>query len=343
MKTEISHISQHLFNKNGDVSEQELRAFTEKYPYAVAGHILLIKKLVEQNSQSARDQVARTALYLHDPLWLNLLLEDGNKLPVIRSGSGLQEAIAQPDPITHQGDFEAHPLESSETALIEEQPETIVKVDEPETETYQSSEEPHQGLESGKDQFFVENVEVSHPEAGSPELSEVEVREENKIENLVETAPAGPQANETDRTNEANTVAPAPGPSAATGSLKDIHFEPYHTIDYFASQGIRLQQSELGKDRMGQQLKSFTEWLRSMKRLPQSEQDVPVDSVVQQSISRLASHSLDEREVITEAMAEVWWKQGNFEKAAEIYNKLKLLNPSKSHYFAAKIEALKNH
>ena len=53
--------------------------------------------------------------------------------------------------------------------------------------------------------------------------------------------------------------------------------------------------------------------------------------------------SIDEREVITEAMAEVWWKQGNIEKAAEIYNKLKLLNPSKSHYFAAKIEALKNH
>ena len=125
--------------------------------------------------------------------------------------------------------------------------------------------------------------------------------------------------------------------------MKDIQFEPYHTIDYFASQGIRLQQSEFGKDKIGQQLKSFTEWLRSMKRLPQSEQDVPVDSFVQQSISRLAAHSLDEREVITEAMAEVWWKQGNLEKAAEIYNKLKLLNPSKSHYFAAKIEALKNH
>ena len=50
--------------------------------------------------------------------------------------------------------------------------------------------------------------------------------------------------------------------------------------------------------------------------------------------------SLDNTEVITETMAEVWKKQGHPEKAAAIYKKLSLQNPSKSDYFAEKIAKL---
>jgi hypothetical protein len=122
-----------------------------------------------------------------------------------------------------------------------------------------------------------------------------------------------------------------------------IEFQSYHTIDYFASQGIRLQQAELAKDRLGQQLKSFTEWLRSMKKLPTVENSVstPEDDTRQQGVIQDALSSIEEKEVVTEAMAEVWLKQGNNIKAMEIYEKLSLQNPSKSAYFAAKIEQLK--
>jgi hypothetical protein len=40
-------------------------------------------------------------------------------------------------------------------------------------------------------------------------------------------------------------------------------------------------------------------------------------------------------------MAEVLMKQGKREKAIEMFEKLSLMNPSKSAYFAAKIESLK--
>ncbi len=121
-------------------------------------------------------------------------------------------------------------------------------------------------------------------------------------------------------------------------------FQSYHTIDYFASQGIRLQQAELGKDKLGQQLKSFTEWLRSMKKLPGGEPEIAKsgeDDHRQQHVISSAAHSIEEKEVVTEAMAEVWSKQGNREKAVETYRKLSLLNPSKSAYFAARIDQLK--
>jgi hypothetical protein len=123
-------------------------------------------------------------------------------------------------------------------------------------------------------------------------------------------------------------------------SNSELAFEPYHTVDYFASQGIKFKEEEKPKDKFGQQLKSFTEWLKTMKRFPASE-IVAASPNMEQKVEQLAEVSLKDREVITEAMAEVWLKQGSREKAIDIYNKLSLLDPSKSRYFAAKIEEIK--
>lgn len=131
----------------------------------------------------------------------------------------------------------------------------------------------------------------------------------------------------------------------ATVPVKDeLLFEPYHTVDYFASQGIKFKEEEKPKDKFGQQLKSFTDWLKSMKKLPVSEIAKTVSDTnpaqAEKKVEQMAEHSLAEREVVTEAMAEVWEKQGNAARAIEIYQKLSLLDPSKSTYFAAKIAAL---
>ncbi len=126
-------------------------------------------------------------------------------------------------------------------------------------------------------------------------------------------------------------------PSRSTAPLE---FEPYHTIDYFASQGIRLQAADLNKDKFGQQLKSFTEWLKSMKRIEEPAATAPSDVSAQENVARIAEDSNETKDVYTEAMAEVWAKQGNIRKAEDIYRKLSLLNPDKSAYFAAKIEQL---
>lgn len=126
---------------------------------------------------------------------------------------------------------------------------------------------------------------------------------------------------------------------AQTDSL--ITFEPFHTVDYFASQGIKLSIEEASKDKFGKQLKSFTEWLKTMKRLP-ATQMTTLQGQAEKQVENMAAHSVQNAEVVTEAMAEVWLQQGNKAKAAEVYRKLSLLNPSKSAYFAAKIEHL-NH
>lgn len=122
-----------------------------------------------------------------------------------------------------------------------------------------------------------------------------------------------------------------------------LAFEPYHTVDYFASQGIKLSLEEKPQDKLGQQLKSFTQWLKTIKKLPATEIAKETGKVSDPKVVTLAEHSIEDREVVTETMADVWVKQGNKEKAIEVYNKLSLQNPSKSSYFASLIEQLKQH
>lgn len=121
-----------------------------------------------------------------------------------------------------------------------------------------------------------------------------------------------------------------------------IEFEPLHTVDYFASQGIKLSEDALMNDKLGKQMRSFTEWLKSMKKLHPGklpEQNEVIEKIIQTS----AEASNVETEVLTEAMAEVLIKQNKKEKAIEMYQKLSLTNPGKSSYFAAKIESLKTN
>ena len=141
-------------------------------------------------------------------------------------------------------------------------------------------------------------------------------------------------------------ITPSSGPTIIEkieSTEQPLVFEPYYTVDYFASQGIRNVIEEKPKDRFSQQLKSFTEWLKTIRQMPPQQIAAMADSGSEEKVVQLATHSLEEKEVETEAMAEVWIKQGQPEKAVEIYRKLSLLTPSKSSYFAVLIEKLKSH
>ncbi len=126
-----------------------------------------------------------------------------------------------------------------------------------------------------------------------------------------------------------------------------ITFEPLHTSDYFASVGIKLSEEAKPVDRLGQQMKSFTEWLKTMKKVHAkqfAETGSAPESAVQKNerhIQQLAEASNKEGEVVTEAMANVLVQQGRVGKAIDVLEKLSLLNPGKITYFAAKINQLK--
>jgi hypothetical protein len=120
-----------------------------------------------------------------------------------------------------------------------------------------------------------------------------------------------------------------------------IETRVYHTIDYFASQGIRLESGRLSPDTLELKVKKFTDWLKQMKHAGQNPTDLGTDTETEHLIEKIAQTSNETKDIITETMAQVLLKQGKTEKAIQLYKKLSFLNPSKSTYFAAKINELK--
>lgn len=125
-----------------------------------------------------------------------------------------------------------------------------------------------------------------------------------------------------------------------TEDTSELLFEPLHMVDYFASQGIKVSGFLENKDQISVKLKSFTEWLRTMKRIHPEKIPESIDQKEEQRIRETAEISNIAGSVVTETMAEVCLQQGLTEKAVDIYRKLSLLDPAKSAYFAGLIKKI---
>lgn len=263
MNVQINQLVKSLLQKDSldQCSVQELQQFAERNPYFGAAQLLLTKKLQTENADQYNEQLQKTFLFFHNPLWVEQLLNETGNVTITKAEPAVADEIMIPA---------AAAVESLTAAEITSEVGIVIP----------GSEEPA--------------IEIP----------------------TLKTEPADIAKSE-------------------------LTIEPYYTVDYFASQGIKFKEEEKPKDKFGQQLKSFTDWLRIMKRLPVSEITVSLESRTEQKVEQMAEHSLQDREVVTEAMAEVWEKQGNAAKAIEIYSKLSLLDPPKSVYFTAKIEDLK--
>jgi DNA-binding SARP family transcriptional activator len=111
--------------------------------------------------------------------------------------------------------------------------------------------------------------------------------------------------------------------------------------DYFAAQGIEIDLSTLPQDKFTQQLRSFTAWLKVLKEKEDTPNTPELAEAQEKEINAIAEKANIMEEVVTEAMAEVWEKQGNSRKAIALYSKLSFIFPEKSVYFASRIEQLK--
>lgn len=269
MNVQIDQLVKSLLAKDSieQCSLQEVKAYADRNPYFGAAQLLLTKKLQTENADEYAEQLQKTFLFFHNPLWVKKLLSDSDEVTIIKKK---KEVITDPIIGTSSPEVQA--------AIYEQpiQPAIADQTDLPEIE------------ETG---------------------SQVEL--------------------------------PAFKFESVSASKNDLLFEPFHTVDYFASQGINFKEEEKPSDKFGIQLKSFTDWLKTMKKLPSVEKTEQESQLDDTKVEQLAVHSIQERDVVTIAMAEVWEKQGNKEKAIDIYNKLSLLEPSKSPYFAAKIDELK--
>jgi hypothetical protein len=133
-----------------------------------------------------------------------------------------------------------------------------------------------------------------------------------------------------------------------------LTFQPLYSDDYFAYKRLKDPEKADDLNEKGKaEMKSFTSWLKEMKssfadkaskdwyrqQINISYQDA--DPEVSEAVEKMAMNSITlNNDMVTETLAEIWAKQRQYNTAILIYQKLSLLNPGKSAYFAQKIKEL---
>jgi hypothetical protein len=354
MNARINQLVKSLLQKESleQCSLQELQQFAERHPYFGAAQLLLTKKLQTEKSEQYDDQLQKTYLFFHNPLWVEHLLNDTGTatikaatkkampVPVIEEIAAppiiTETAPAQQEDILADVPAYSSGMHESETAgAVSVAPDITEPISE--TTAAEVNNTPVI-IEPIRETATAAEVSVAPltPESVSETSAEEDVNNAPVITDPIKEESNAPSI------EIPSFRLPPMSPVSDKDLANELVFEPYHTVDYFASQGIKFKEEERPKDKFGIQLKSFTDWLKTMKRLPQAEiSKIAESSEGVEKVDQLALNSLQEPEIITEAMAEVWEKQGNYAKAIIIYHKLSLLEPLKSPYFAAKIEDLK--
>ncbi|HZK64697.1 MAG TPA: hypothetical protein VFC34_11145 [Puia sp.] len=191
---------------------------------------------------------------------------------------------------------------------------------------------------------FVNESEASDfiaDDRATEEIQEAEPVSRREFKPEPEEFISEPSISHQQSTVHVSEITPQPTPVFDAKKAESIVFEPYHMVDYFASQGIKLVLEENPQDSFGKQLKSFTDWLKVMKKIPAKSISGNTDEREAERIRHFAANSIEERDILTETMAEVLAKQGMYENAIALYQKLSLIYPPKSAYFASRIEQLK--
>ena len=351
MSKRIHALAQRLLGKNtiDDCELEEIRSLARRYPYFAPAQFLLLEKLKQEGSDEYPIQCQKSVLYYHNPLEFQYFISSDRFYTEVADEEALQHVAFPPTPAYQDRELATGNGMAAQALEIttEEAADTDVfapnkqKTALPEELTAIEGTPPSPAASPSETGW---NARPPDPVSPSDEQGK-EVQEEREPEEGVSPAPLShpetvPLPGEAEK--ESASLPPLAFQQPADPNQETaLAFEPYHTVDYFPSQGIRLSQEDIPKDKFGKQLKSFTEWLKTMKRLPATQMAKSVDAGSESKVQHLAEDSIHESDVWTEAMAEVWIKQGNREKAIETYNKLSLLNPSKKVYFASKIENLK--
>jgi len=296
---------------------EEWKAITLQYPYFSLAQLLLAKKTGQQQPDQFAGQLQHCAVYFQDIEWLQGQLY--NKA----------ERFAITDKLVITGETDKTDVADIEVVRRNKTAKDNTVVDaENEGEQLENANLITLPAEDVLNDFSLQMNEVKD----EPELPPLD---EEELRNIDETAndAAAKIADVLQQQVEEFKAPIAEEPDVP------ISTEPYHTIDYFASQGIKIDTQM--PDALTKKVHTFTDWLKQMKRISPHPTDLGSDPTMENYVQSIADTSNQPKAVDTETMAEVLVKQGKLDKAIEVYEKLSLLNPGKTAYFAAKINQLK--
>lgn len=333
-----SNIINAVSGKNSveETDTEVLQKLATQYPYFGAAQYLYAKKLKLNGSSDFEKQAQKTALHFPNISWMHYLFireelkEQAEIKPISDLVGTTSNTIQESISTVNENIIPAVEEKITEPVLKEEEKATK---EISEKELSQPIEQTQKIFESTAviteelPQFNFESLKEKDETDFETHEDEIEVDDDDQLIN--------PKISSLLQEQAAILKKPAEENIPITTS------EPYYTIDYFASQGIKLEDIKQAHDQFETKVKRFTDWLKQMKRISPQPTDLGTDTETEKIIEKIAATSNEAKEIVTEAMAEVLVKQGKLDKAVQLYIKLSFLKPDKSTYFAAKIEALK--
>ena len=345
MNSIITKTLQHLTAQNQfeKISEDQISGIVHEFPFFAPSQLLFSLKLKQDENYKSATQLKRSALFFNNPEWLMYHLQDDSimsfEIPTY------DEKLKHPDteeynskPIVaasettasqHFQHIEIPTLEEVKGIMTGYSPTEPI-----ETKSADVIDEP--AIQATTEAPIAHNAfSVDEYDEDLPEEQENDYVDESTDHNFSISIPQAITNQLADAKAGLNKTIPA--------ESLDIQYdnEPYHAVDYFDSQGIKLDLSKLPQDRLTKQLLKFTDWLKHMKTVNPNPNDLGTEPELETKVVNIAQHSNDSKEVYTETMADVYAKQGKMEKAIQIYIKLSFLHPDKTAFFAKKIQELK--
>lgn len=302
----------------------------------------------------------------------------GDLPQLIREREEIRALIAAQEARDREAERAAALEEEIPAALEEETPaaEEEIRHTAEETTSSTATEEPVAAVETAEDIDLSEpeiNVETEAVTEETPLAEEPVTEEEPAIEEepvAAEPAPRQEPEQEEETGEPAVPVAELPV-NQHTASAEDeepikifpmdtpkeettLTFQPLYTDDYFAYKRLKEPESAEQLNEKGMaDMRSFTDWLKEMKQSFAKKADkdwyhqqlhriyVDDEPEVSEAVEKMAMESITlNDDIVSETLAEIWARQHQYQTAIQIYQKLSLLNPNKSAYFAQKIQEL---
>ena len=218
----------------GSIKEDSLLALANEYPYFAPIQLLLSAKLKETNALTFNTQAQKTNFYFSNPYWVHYLLND------FTSQNKTAEQVNTLLTATAQFDTEAsvEPMNHLEQAISA----AATEIDTNTNESVKAIEPPIVELANEIQIPTIEKVVdllqgINHPYEEAAATAE----SNTKIANLL-----------------SEQLADFKKPVSDEAKL-EISREPLHTTDYFASQGIKIDLSQIPQDKLTTQLRRFTD------------------------------------------------------------------------------------
>lgn len=357
MNAAIEKVLYHLTQKNNltEVSVDTLLFLINEYPFFAPAQLTLALKLKQDKSLQYDVQIKKTTLYFSNQNWLayqllddeasNFKIEDANNqlsptisTPTVETISPNVEEIKAFSEVERYKNYFPPTQEIPTIEAVKNLLQNIeIKEEEIEnTNTLSATKSTNLSEQKNTTPSSIDITLPTYPEViiGNPFLSPFQ---KNIEKNILEKEE---KQMEKYTSLLANQLSNFKKPVEENAKL-DFEMEPFYTIDYFASQGIKADLTQQPQDKLTKQLLTFTDWLKKMKTVSTNPQDLGTDPELEKAIQGIAQTSNEAKEIATETMAEIFVKQGKIDKAVQLYIKLSFLDPEKSSYFAAKIQQLK--